>query len=561
VVVLVSWFMAAAGSLAWAGLQARLGLDAADRAVTAASADVTSPQALSELHRAGARFQAASRSAGAVYVAPLKWFPVLGRQIRSLEALAQAATGVTATVADALDAGQTALRETPGGRSEAPALLRRLGVIATATDRRLADVDLGPDEALVGPLRSGRDTLSSRLAELRTGLARGAASTRAAADLLLGPRRYLVLAANNAEMRAGSGMFLSAGVLETRDGSLVLEPFRSTAEMPLPAGAVPLDGDLAARWGWLKPNEEWRNLGLSPRFDVTAPLAAAMWQAAGGGPVDGVLAVDPVALQAILAAVGSVQVEGRPVGYDDVVDRILHEQYVEHAADPTQDARRDDLGLIAGAVMQAVDGRDWKADRLGRELADAARGRHLLAWSSRPAEQDGWVAAGIDGSLDQDSMMVGVINRGGNKLDRFLRVSADLTLRPVGEGSEGVLRLTLRNETPPGEPPYVAGPGPDTGVEPGVYLGLVAVSLPGNARGARMDGVDDLAVAGADGPTRVVAAPVSLVPGQEQVVVVRFALPRGEGPVRIEPSARVPAVEWTSGSQQWLDSSRHTIRG
>jgi hypothetical protein len=354
-------------------------------------------------------------------------------------------------------------------------------------------------------------------------------------------------------------MFLDAGVLETHDGSLVLSPFRPAEDLMLPPGAVPLEGDLAARWGWLKPNEEWRNLGVSARFDVTAPLAAAMWQATGGGPVDGVLAVDPVALRAILAAVGDVDVDGRTVGAGNVVDRILHQQYVDHAADPRQNSRREDLGSIAGAVMRALDTRTWKADRLGKELAGAARGRHLLAWSAQPAEQAGWTAAGIDGSLRADSVMVSVLNRAGNKLDQFLLVDADLELRRTGAVTEGELRLTLRNSTPAGEPPYVTGPSPGSGVDAGVYLGLVTVNLPGSAQNGRIDGRNDLAVAGADGPTRVISALWQASAGEEATIVVRFRLPYKGGSLRIEPTARVPGVAWSSAGRHWDDGSAKTV--
>lgn len=554
------WLAAAGVLLALAGLEARAGLRAAERAREAASVDVTSSPALDELRRADDRFGRAAARAGSPVVAPLKVLPVLGRQIRSLDALATGAAEVAGVSARALEAGQEALATTPAGRDHAPELLRTLGGIATDADRELAGVDLGPDEALVGPLGSAHNTLAARLAELRSGLSRGAAGARAAAELLAGPRRYLILAANNAEMRAGTGMFLSAGVLETGHGGLLLSPFRRTEELALPPGAASLSGDLADRWGWLKPNEEWRNLGVSPRFDATAPLAAAMWEAGGGEPVDGVLAVDPLALRAILVAVGPVEVEGRTVGADDVVDRLLHDQYLQFADDPAQTARREELGLIAGAVMQAVDTRDWKADELGRELAAAARGRHVLAWSRHEAEQAGWVAAGIDGSLREDSVLVAVLNRGGNKLDRFLRVGADLDLQRLGAVTRGVLTLTLRNQTPLGEPPYVAGPHPDSGAAEGEYVGLVAVSLPAGARDARFEGHDALAVAGPDGPTRVVAVPAQVPRDEEVTLVVRFELPYTGGSLRIEPTARVPGVAWSSGDDHWEDGGRHELR-
>lgn len=67
------------------------------------------------------------------------------------------------------------------------------------------------------------------------------------------------------------------------------------------------------------------------------------------------------------------------------------------------------------------------------------------------------------------------------------------------------LRVALRNETPDGEQSYVAGANPAaSGVAEGVYLGILTVNIPGAASGAYVEGVEQLAVAGPDGPTRVV---------------------------------------------------------
>ena len=65
-----------------------------------------------------------------------------------------------------------------------------------------------------------------------------------------------------------------------------------TSSLILPPGAVTVTGDLAARWGWLMPGVDWRNLGLTPQFDVNGSLAAQMWKANTGQSVDGVLAID-----------------------------------------------------------------------------------------------------------------------------------------------------------------------------------------------------------------------------------------------------------------------------
>jgi len=438
-------------------------------------------------------------------------------------------------------------------------LLTRIAEISSRADQEVGDVPLGPGH-LLGPVAQAHDRLANEVVSLREGLRRGSSGASGAAELLAGPGRYLILAANNAEMRSGEGTPLSAGVLETNGGVLAVTPFVATSDLGLPAGAVPLEGDLADRWGWLQPNQEWRNLGVSPRFDVTAPLAARMWEASGRGPVDGVLMVDVSALRAVLKAVGPVVTEGLTVDADTVEERVLHGQYVEHAADVDQGARREELGAIARAVVGALQDRGWDAAVLGQALANAARGRHILAWSSRPVEQQGWVAAGIDGSLRADSLLVGVLNRGGNKLDRFLGVNATLELGRHDGRTEGVLRLRLRNDVPLGEPTYVAGPNPDSGGGEGEYLGIVAVTLPGFARNGRIDGVPSLTVAGADGPNRVVGAAVSIPRGVERSLVLRFEVPDGRRELRVEPSARLPAIAWSSSGMRWGDDRSRAVR-
>jgi hypothetical protein len=96
------------------------------------------------------------------------------------------------------------------------------------------------------------------------------------AELFAGNSTLLLLLGNNAEMRAGSGMFLTVGTLTVSDGRLDVGEIVPTFDFQLPE-PVTVDTDLAARWGWLEPGREWRNLGVSPRFDVTAEQASRMW--------------------------------------------------------------------------------------------------------------------------------------------------------------------------------------------------------------------------------------------------------------------------------------------
>ncbi|HEX2064050.1 MAG TPA: DUF4012 domain-containing protein, partial [Acidimicrobiales bacterium] len=544
------WAVVAAAQLGLALLDARRGM----AATVDTERDMT-PEAVAagrtgrHLDRARAAFGSARERTGGVAVAPLRVLPVVGRQLRSFGALAGAAEQVSGAGATAAGSVRSAL----SGRADAPGRMELLGTlerVTVETARALDGVDLGPGRALVPPLARRRAELNRRLEDIGSALDRGTEVVGTVTRVLRGPKRYLFLAANNAEMRAGSGMFLEAGVLETRDGGLSLGPLRPTPELVLPGEGVPLDAELAALWGWLGPGREWRNLGVTPRFDVTGRLAARMWEKLTGQRVDGVLAVDVEALRAVLAATGPVPVEGATVGAAEVVDRLLHDQYVRFGDDHT--ARRDELGRIATATLAALDAGRGQTGELVAGLAGAARARHVLAWAADEQDQRGWRAAGVSGELSPSSLAVAVLNRGGNKLDRFLEVRNRLGGRPGRDGEEVVVTVNLSNSTPPGEPPYVAGPHPESGVGEGTYLGLVAVHVPGRATDVSVDAGPPL-VTGTDGPTQVVAVPVVLARGDERAVVVRFRLPGLPAPLRVEPSARVPPVVWHHGGSQWRD--------
>jgi hypothetical protein len=511
-----------------------------------------------DLRTARARFQRARDLLHSPVLTPARGFPVLGRQLRTGTALASAAARASAVGIDAVDQGRRILALPHQDGPQRVAQLRALSSLAERTQARLTPFGFGPGGNLLPPVAHARTKLVNEVTGLRNGLRKAAAGGQAVADLLAGPKRYLVFAANNAEMRAGSGMFLSVGELVTQDGTLHLDGMSTVTEVPQPQN-VPLEGDMAARWGWLHPEVEWRNLMLSPRFDASAELATRMWSAIGRGPVDGVLALDPVTLRAILDATGPVPVAGLTVSADNVVDELLHAQYLRFPSDAQLSERRSDLSAIATAAVEALQTRTWSAAHLAEGIGGAVRGRHVLLWSASPQEERAWETAGVAGTLKPNSLLLSVVSRGGNKLDQYLGITSGLSLRRVGNRTEGAVRVTLRNSAPPGEPSIIDGPYVGIGINEGEYLGILTVNLPADAMQARIDGVPQLAVAGPDGATIVVGTQFRLPQAQSQTFVVRFDVPASSGAMQLEPSARVPTVQWRAPGHHWSDGIAHEV--
>lgn len=565
-------WVAVAGLCVWAVAAALFLLDARARADDATEhleaargavgiTDLDDGAATIALVEAARDFTRARRSVRSLVVSPLRALPVIGRQLRSFDALAASAALVADVGAQGLQEASSLLDAPPPSGAGRLELVRELNLVARRASDRLDRMHLGPDDALVGPLADARRRFEREVIQIQDVLDRAETATQGLADMLEGPTRYLLLPANTAEMRAGSGAFLLAGELTIEGGELSLGELVQTADLLLPEGAVVAGGDFAARWGFLDPTQEWRNLGLTPRFNVTGSLAAEMWVAAGHPPVDGVLVLDPVALQAVLSATGPVDVDGQLYSADNVVYKLVIGQYIEFLdAGDDQSERRDRLGGLASAAFNALADGEWDAAVLGQGLAEAAARRHLLAWSDDPAQQAAWEAVGAAGHLGDDSLLVSVINRGGTrgggKLDPYLEVDAELTTEADVEGRLVVLvRLRLRNTVPEGQRTFVeeSEPGPD--VRFGVYQGIVAVNVPGWARNSRFLGVDRLVVAGSDGPTRVVATNVEIGPGQSREVLLRFEGDERERNLIVMPSARLPTIRWRettyTGRTEW----------
>ncbi len=569
VIVLLGWTAVAGYQLVQAKTEAQAGLDklrSAQRGLGAA--ELIRGKALPTMRRARTDFDRAASDADSSLITPFEFLPFVGRQVRSVKALTRGASTVVHVGVSAMERSTKELDAKTKSGPDRVALLRRLGMVGSDAAAELKRVSLGPGQALVGPLASARNKFATQLHKARRAMSDVEAAANGIAQMAQGPSKYLLLAANNGEMRAGSGMLLSVGVLTMDNGQFSLGEMKSVGQFELPPGAVPVTGDYVARWGWLQPTEDWRYLAMSPQFDVTGSLAAQMWKAKTGESVDGVLALDAVAMKALVKASGPVDVDGKRIDSGNVVREILFQQYQDYAqnvADPESDlpvnqARRERNGVIARAIVEQLNRVGWDIANLVDDLRGAARGRHLLFWSGKPEQQRAWRAAGVAGILPSDGLMVSLENRGGNKLDQFLTVVTNVSHRAVATGSEVTAQITVTNLAPSvGVSRYVQGPYPFSDLVAGEYQGILAVNMPAVARGATLEGVSKIVAAGADGSTRVVGGDMRVLRGETKQYTLRFTVPKGYEQLEVIPSARYPAIQYHAGSETWNDDAPHPV--
>jgi hypothetical protein len=553
-------------------LYARAGLAHVDDAAAhLAPEDLVVGENLGSLRAARNDFAVAQRLSGFPLVRALTVVPFLGRQVDGAHQLGAAAHEVLAAGVDAVERSQDGIEGFKRGGEARVRGLRSLASIAQRSRARIDRIDIGSAAGLVGPLGRAHHEFAHRLPELRTGLRDLHDAATGIGDFLDGPRIYVVFAANNNEMRLGSGALLSAGLLLAYHGDIVLYPPKPTALLRvgrLRSRFVTMDADQKALWGWLAPNDDWRNLASSARFDTTAALTLRMMKVIHPGvAVDGVMALDPVALEHLVAATGPVHVGRRQFGGDALLKYVFTDQYRNvKFFDTQQRARRDALGTLAQQAIHHLDDGAWDTKALVRELRAAASGRHMLVWSRHVREQRAWQIAKVDGRLQRDSLFVGLHNRGGNKLDPYLAMHNRIDAEATRDGTDVTVTVTLDNRTPAGLPRYIAGPYPGAvGGGRNVYQGIVAVYVPETADGIAVTRPTGRAkplivAAGTDGAHRVVGVQVKLRRGGHDELRFTFHVPASQRSLVVEPSARYPAVPWVYGRDRFDDREARTVR-
>jgi hypothetical protein len=317
------------------------------------------------------------------------------------------------------------------------------------------------------------------------------------------------------------------------------------------------------RYGQFQPQFNLQNVNLSPDFPTVGTVLETLAPEAGMGQVDGVLAVDPQGLAALLQLTGPVFVAGWPelITADNVVDVTLSEAYAAFANTPE---RADFLGDVAQAVVdEATSGDLGDPASVAKVLGKAAHEGHLVLSFTRPGEQrlagelqaDGALATGVD------VLHVTNANFGGNKLDYYLTRDLDyrIEVRPdaVGRGAEaaGTLGVRFDNTAPAdGLPRIVAGPyegAPAGRFQEGENNSYVSVYTPLGLEGSTLDGQPVPMTTGDELGVQVYSTIVRLLPGQERTLQLDLS-----GRIRME---RGGWYELSLGSQPLVNPGRARV--
>jgi Protein of unknown function (DUF4012) len=205
----------------------------------------------------------------------------------------------------------------------------------------------------------------------------------------------------------------------------------------------------------------WQNMNATPDMPSAAQAALANYRLGEGRQLDGVFAVDPFALEELLAVTGPINVPGvGSITADNVVDVTTNRAYTNF---PNAVRRKDVLGDAAATVFARFLGMDGHGIAPLRAISTAVADGHLRIYSADPTVESGLTALGVDGALADpggDVMGVTVNNGSGSKVDYYAARTVDYDVQLGGDGEAiGTANVTIANDAPThGEPRYVIGP-------------------------------------------------------------------------------------------------------
>lgn len=493
--------LAAAGGGVAAALTARPSIEqGADAVASASSAAGRADTAAAAALLAAARddFRRSQVQLDRWWAKPALMVPGVAQNVRAMATVSRsgrslAHAGLRLTSEAPLDG-----LEVEGGRiplSELEAIRPAFAQAAGALSAAVTDLSAARSPWLIPTAGGLFDRQVERLTRARDAAARGRLALEVLPDLLgrSGPRRYFLAVQTPVEARAAGGFIGNFGEVTADQGRLSLSRFGRLAELneggDPEAKVLREPREFVERYGRFAPAQTWQNVTMSPDFPTVGRVIADLYPQSGGTQIDGVIAIDPAGIAAMLRLTGPIAVKGwpQPLTTENVERVLQYEQYVALESP----ARVELLGQAAETAWGRLTTMTLPPlPTVLNALGPAVAGRHIqfsVADASRAAALN---RLGVDGAfppVDGDFFSVVTQNASGSKIEWFLRRAVDYRVR-IRSGRIAVrARVDLRNEAPPdGLPDYLIGN--TLGLPRGTTRLYVSIYSPWALSGARLDG-------------------------------------------------------------------------
>ncbi|WP_447647861.1 DUF4012 domain-containing protein [Microbacterium forte] len=412
---------------------------------------------------------------------------------------------------------------TPFAQIEPP--LAEASATLTSAETRALDIDAG---ATIPPLADAVREMRSAVTQAATvvGALHGASALLPSMLGGEGPRNYVLAMQNNAELRSSGGIIGAIALLHAENGRITLVQQASTQDFPALDTPIPLSESTVALFED-RPGRYLQNLTSIPDFTEAGPAIATRWQNRFGQSVDGVIAVDAVMTEDLIAATGPLAFGPFTATEDTVVNLLLSEIY---ASVPDPSAQDEVFSQAAGALLSAALTEAAPKD-LVAALAESADERRIRIWSAHEDEEAILSASTLGGALPEDGPQthVGVLfnDTTGGKMDFYADAAITTSIGTCDGEPTTQVTVTWKNDAPADAgtalPPYVTANG-FYGVPAGSTRTLITVYGPEGATPSHIDGDgEEISVQTALlGSRSAVQHEVLLAPGESSTITLEY---------------------------------------
>ncbi|MFO7663656.1 MAG: DUF4012 domain-containing protein [Chloroflexota bacterium] len=284
-----------------------------------------------------------------------------------------------------------------------------------------------------------------------------------------GPRRYLLLAQNEDEIRATGGFITGAGLLTIQNGQII--------------DLSVMDSNLVDNWREkpydFPPQPFYDYMGLElflfrdanfwPDFPTSAQKALELYEyGQDSPPLDGVIAIDQEFLRLLVEATGPVPVPGtnQTINANNLVRTLQEARNIQEGQEVGEwvSNRKSFLSGFASAILAKFETGVSSINpvKLAGNLGAAAETRHLSIYLRDPAAAVALAETGWDGALTThppgDFLMAIDTNMGYNKVNLFIErsISYEINLAD-GSSPRATTTLNYRHTGQPQSEPCLQG--------------------------------------------------------------------------------------------------------
>lgn len=274
------------------------------------------------------------------------------------------------------------------------------------------------------------------------------------------PLRYLISFQNSAEARGTGGILGAYAIVEIANGNIKVIKTGSNASLySISLKTIPVDVPEEFLKLYGQNPAILQNSNLSPHFPYGAEIWMGLWKEKFGEQLDGVIAIDPIALSYILRSTGEIILPtGEKITAGNVVEETLKNAYKKYESN--NDARKQYLVELLNSAVTKLQKGEYSKLALAKALKQSIIENRLLIYSQNSKVESILSSTRLSGFMStspNNEYRAVIQNIDASKLDYYLDREVTIKRASCEKSATTQVKLKVTNTLVSGKdlPAYV----------------------------------------------------------------------------------------------------------